>query len=144
MASALRIALFSDVHANLPPLEAVLRDVDRHAPEEVWCAGDPVGYDPLPNEVLAALRERGVTPIRGNHDRAALGGDMAWFNELAAVAVRWTRILATAGSLNDMASLEDRVRVLTDSNPPGRRCPRFHLEQNSGLGRPIAGTAAVP
>jgi len=111
MASAVRIALLSDVHANLPALEAVLRDVDRHGPDEVWCAGDLLGYYPWPNEVLEALRERGVRSIRGNHDRAVLGGDMSWFNELAAVAVRWTRTAVTAGSLNYLASLEDRMRV---------------------------------
>src|SRR2546430_15853016 len=67
------LAVLSDVHANLPALEAVLADVDRAAPAGIWVAGDLVGYNPWPNEVLQILRDRRVEGIRGNHDRAALG-----------------------------------------------------------------------
>src|SRR2546422_10413127 len=70
----MRLAVLSDVHSNLPALQAVLADVDRIAPDGIWVAGDLVGYNPWPNEVLEILRERHVRAIRGNHDRAAIGG----------------------------------------------------------------------
>src|SRR2546429_9853410 len=70
----MRLAVLSDVHSNLPALQAVLADVDRVAPDGIWVAGDLVGYNPWPNEVLEILRERHVRAIRGNHDRAAIGG----------------------------------------------------------------------
>ena len=65
----MRYALFSDVHANLPALEAVLADVDARAGNDaVHHLGDLVGYAPWPNEVVALLRERGITGIAGNYD----------------------------------------------------------------------------
>src|SRR3989440_11682643 len=82
----MRLAVLSDVHSNLPALQAVLADVDRIAPDGIWVAGDLVGYNPWPNEVLEILRERHVRAIRGNHDRGAIGGDTFRFNELAGEA----------------------------------------------------------
>lgn len=64
----MKIALFSDVHANLPALEAVLEDIDRRRPDMVLCLGDLVGYAPWPNEVVEAVRVRGIPIIAGNYD----------------------------------------------------------------------------
>jgi putative phosphoesterase len=64
----MRIALFSDVHANLPALEAVLADIDRRQPDAVYCLGDLVGYAPWPNEVVAEIRRRRIPTIAGNYD----------------------------------------------------------------------------
>ena len=65
-------AVFSDVHANLPALEAVLRDVDarlgRGEVDAVYCLGDLVGYATWPNEVVQAVQERGIPTIAGNYD----------------------------------------------------------------------------
>lgn len=107
----MRIAVLSDVHANLPALQAVLKDVEAVGLSTIWVAGDLVGYNPWPNEALEILRERKVRAIRGNHDRAALGADMSWFNELAAAAARWTRIVLTPASVGYLRGLEDRARV---------------------------------
>jgi predicted phosphodiesterase len=64
-----KIALFSDVHANLPALEAVLTDIDSRGDwTGVYHIGDLVGYAPWPNEVVAMLRERGITGVAGNYD----------------------------------------------------------------------------
>src|SRR5256885_1952926 len=82
----MRLAVLSDVHSNLPALQAVLADVDRIAPDGIWVAGDLVGYNPWPNEVLEILRERHVRAIRGNHDRAAIGGGAVPINQPAAEA----------------------------------------------------------
>ena len=62
------IALFSDVHANLPALEAVLDDIERRGPDMAFCLGDLVGYAPWPNEVVEAVRERWIPTIAGNYD----------------------------------------------------------------------------
>lgn len=63
-----RIALISDIHGNLPALEAVLDRLDRDAPDAVYHLGDLVGYAPWPNEVVALLRERGIPGVAGNYD----------------------------------------------------------------------------
>lgn len=87
----MRVALLSDIHANLPALEAVLADVERHDIHAVWVLGDIVGYGADPNEVVAALRAAEAIAVVGNHDAVAVGriGAEA-FNPLAAQAARWT------------------------------------------------------
>ena len=88
----MKIAVLSDIHANLAALQAVLADIDAVAPDAaIWHTGDIVGYNAEPNEVVALLRERGAVGVMGNHDAAVLGElDVSWFNPEAAAAVRWT------------------------------------------------------
>lgn len=61
-------AFFSDIHANLPALEAVLADLDRRRPDMIFCLGDLVGYAPWPNEVVEEIRGRSIPTIAGNYD----------------------------------------------------------------------------
>jgi predicted phosphodiesterase len=62
------IALFSDIHANLPALEAFFTDLDPRKPDAVYCLGDMVGYNIWPNEVIDEIRRRGIPAIAGNYD----------------------------------------------------------------------------
>ena len=62
------IALFSDIHANLPALEAFFADVDNRKPDAIYCLGDLVGYNIWPNEVINEVRRRGIPTIAGNYD----------------------------------------------------------------------------
>ena len=65
----MRYALISDIHANLPALEAVLGDIDRRPDvNATYHLGDLVGYAPWPNETVALLRERGISGVAGNYD----------------------------------------------------------------------------
>ena len=64
----MKIALFSDIHANLPALEAFFQDVDARTPDAIYCLGDLVGYNIWPNEVIAEIRKRGIPTIAGNYD----------------------------------------------------------------------------
>lgn len=65
----MRYALISDVHANLPALEAVLADIDRRPDvSAVHHLGDLVGYAPWPNETVALVRDRGISGVAGNYD----------------------------------------------------------------------------
>jgi predicted phosphodiesterase len=64
----MRIALFSDIHANLPALEACFADMDMRKPDVVYCLGDMVGYNIWPNEVINLIRTRGIASIAGNYD----------------------------------------------------------------------------
>lgn len=73
-------AVFSDVHANLPALEAVLADLDRRLGrgevDAVYCLGDLVGYATWPNEVVTSVQERGIPTLAGNYDEGVgLGSD---------------------------------------------------------------------
>lgn len=65
----MRFALISDIHANLPALDAVLADIDRRRDSDaIYHLGDLVGYAPWPDEVVARLRERGIPGVAGNYD----------------------------------------------------------------------------
>jgi predicted phosphodiesterase len=71
----MKIALLSDVHANLPALEAVLDDLaTRPDVDAVYQLGDLVGYAPWPNEVVARLRAEGIQGIAGNYDSTTASG----------------------------------------------------------------------
>lgn len=63
-----KIALFSDIHANLPALEAFFKDLDSKKPDAVYCLGDLVGYNIWPNEVIDEVRKRNIPTIAGNYD----------------------------------------------------------------------------
>jgi putative phosphoesterase len=65
-----RVAVVTDIHANLPALQAVLARIDELGVERVYCGGDLVGYGPHPNEVCAWIEERGIPTIYGNYDYA--------------------------------------------------------------------------
>ena len=85
----MRIAVLSDIHANLPALDAVLAALG--PVEAVWHLGDVVGYGPQPDEVVARLEGLGAIGVRGNHDAAALDPEMEeWFNPDARLAIEWT------------------------------------------------------
>ena len=64
----MKIALFSDIHANLPALEVVLEDMDKRQPDAIYCLGDLVGYAPWPNEVIVEIRKRHIPALAGNYD----------------------------------------------------------------------------
>ena len=70
-----RVAVITDIHANLPALEAVLEQIDALGIDEIYCGGDLVGYGPHPNEVCALIEERGIPTIYGNYDYA-VGRDL--------------------------------------------------------------------
>jgi diadenosine tetraphosphatase ApaH/serine/threonine PP2A family protein phosphatase len=89
-----RIGVLSDIHANLPALDAVLAAMP--SVDALWQLGDVVGYGPSPNEVVARLREAGAEGVRGNHDAAALGElETEDFNVDARRAIEWTRSVIT-------------------------------------------------
>lgn len=65
----MRYALISDIHGNLPALEAVLAELDERPDiDAVYHLGDLVGYAPWPNEVVATIRGRGISGVAGNYD----------------------------------------------------------------------------
>jgi predicted phosphodiesterase len=102
----LRVAVISDVHGNLPALEAVLEEAGTAGFDELWCLGDIVGYGARPRECLALVRERAAICLAGNHDLVVSGVlDIDQFTAEAGVAARWTRTVLTPDELEFLASL---------------------------------------
>ncbi len=104
----MRIAVLSDIHANLPALDAVLTDAG--SVDAVWHLGDVVGYGPEPDAVVGRLREIGAVGVRGNHDAAACGGpEIEWFNPDARRAMEWTRGAIGPATEAWLAALPERL-----------------------------------
>lgn len=89
----MRIAVLSDIHGNLLALDAVMTDVGRQAPDEVWCAGDVGWGGSWASECIARVRDAGWLTVKGNTD-IWLSGDpqtitsensRKLFTELAAI-----------------------------------------------------------
>jgi putative phosphoesterase len=64
----MRIAVFSDIHGNLPALEAVLADIEKQSADEIWCGGDLGWGGPWARECIAAVRTAGWKCVKGNTD----------------------------------------------------------------------------
>jgi diadenosine tetraphosphatase ApaH/serine/threonine PP2A family protein phosphatase len=107
-----RIAVISDVHANLYALEAVLAEIDKEPPDEIWCLGDTIGYGPRPNECCELVRERSALALVGNHDLVALGAGgvgVEDFNPEARAASVWTQEQLTEDMREFLSSLHPQA-----------------------------------
>ncbi len=112
----MRYAVFTDVHANLEALEAVLAKIDELAQEEpidqLWFLGDLVGYGPNPNECIIALRKRTDVIIAGNHDWAAVGKiDLEDFSSAARISAEWTAEQLTDEHREFLTNLPERIQL---------------------------------
>lgn len=103
----MRVAVVTDIHANLPALEAVLAAIDESEVEEIWCLGDVLGYGAEPDACTELLRQRCAVCLVGNHDLAVLGAlEISAFSEAAAEAVVWTRENVEGETLDFLRELD--------------------------------------
>ena len=108
----MRIALISDIHANLPALEACLAAAARLGADRLAFLGDFVGYGPDPEAVIQRVRplvEDGAIAVLGNHDIAMLKPTKG-MNPTAAQVIAWTREQLGAESTSFLAGLPFEVR----------------------------------
>ena len=115
-----RIALISDIHANLPALRAVLADIDDRANvDAIYHLGDLTGYAPWPNEVVALLRERSISGISGNYDstvatdykHCGCRADTPHDEELSHLSFEWTRSHVTPETKKYLGALPFRLDI---------------------------------
>jgi predicted phosphodiesterase len=115
----MRIALFSDIHANLPALKEVLKDIDNKKPDAVYCLGDLVGYNVWPNEVINEIRKRGIPTIAGNYDfgigRRSDDCGCAYKTdkekEMGAVSISFTNEIVKNEERNYLRTLPAHIRI---------------------------------
>jgi diadenosine tetraphosphatase ApaH/serine/threonine PP2A family protein phosphatase len=102
-----RVAILTDIHSNLPALEAVLAAIDEAGIERRWCLGDVVGYGAQPDECTKLVSERCELSLVGNHDLAVTGEiSTEVFSASAAAAVEWTRSTCEESTLEYLRSLK--------------------------------------
>ena len=119
------IAIISDIHGNLPALEAVLKNIEGRGIKQIYCPGDIVGYGARPNECVELVKERRIISVLGNHDHDAIAEDDDFkniYNYIAASAMEWTRATLTEKNKD---FLREMTYVLDT--------PLFHLVHGSLL-----------
>ncbi len=114
----MRIAVISDIHANLVALQAVLEDIEKQQVAHIYCAGDLVGYAPFPDEVIGLVRERQIPTVMGNYDdaignrRLVCGCD--YKDEQAAAlgtaSIAWTRTHTSEAGKAFLRGLPETIR----------------------------------
>ncbi|NQT94761.1 MAG: metallophosphoesterase family protein [Lentisphaerae bacterium] len=88
----MRLAVVSDLHANLQAWNAVLLDIRSLKVDRIVCLGDIVGYGPDPVKVLESVHANINHFVLGNHDAAVSGQmDDSLFNDDARNIIAWTR-----------------------------------------------------
>ncbi len=137
MGLIVKLALISDVHANLEALEATLADIARRSPDRIVCLGDIVGYNTNPAECIALLRQVDCLCIAGNHDRAVCGEiTTETFSDVAARAVAWTRRRLGADAIDFLrglplkANIEDKVLAVHGALHPESGCETVRLDSD--------------
>ena len=101
----MKLAIISDIHANLEALQATLQQISAQTVDRIVCLGDIVGYNANPEECISLLREFDVLCIAGNHDRAVTGQiTTEGFSHTAARAVAWTREQLGSDAIEFLAS----------------------------------------
>jgi len=111
------MAFVSDIHGNLPALEAAVADAKARGAGQVVCAGDMTGYGPFPDEVCRFLKERRIPAIIGNYDRKVI--DVAKQGRSAAARMKqkkrkillWTVAHLDDGSRSYLAGLPDHLTL---------------------------------
>ena len=102
----MRLAVLSDIHANLAALDAVCDELG--VVRRALGAGRHGGLGPQPNEVIRRLQELGARAVTGNHDGAAIGTvDASWFNPDAQAAIQWTTTVLDENSRAYLAALPE-------------------------------------
>ena len=108
----MKIAIISDVHSNLPALDAVLEAIQANGVDRIICGGDLVGYNAEPGKVVAKIRELEIPCVMGNHDAAVVGvTDPETFNAPAQAAVEWTAQQLDDGALEYLRGLPYQTRI---------------------------------
>ena len=97
---------FSDIHSNLPALEAVLHSMQQKGVQKHICLGDLVGYGPNPEECVAIIRKVAACTILGNHDNVMVGRELPeYFNSNALKIIEWTKAHISEDSINYLKTL---------------------------------------
>ncbi|MBC7404819.1 MAG: metallophosphoesterase family protein [Cytophaga sp.] len=99
------IALLSDIHGNYVALKEVLKAIDEMGITDIYCLGDSVGYYSQVNEVLDALRHRGVKSVLGNHDWYLLSDSFCDRSQTVNDTIEYQRKIITADNLDWLKSL---------------------------------------
>ncbi|MFZ0927740.1 MAG: metallophosphoesterase family protein [Syntrophobacteraceae bacterium] len=103
----MKVAVISDVHANIEALEQVLSDINSAGAESIVCLGDIFGYGPNPEEAVRLIRSLSIPSVMGNHELALVEpAFFDWFNEIAQESLLLSEGLISADTRNWLSRLD--------------------------------------
>lgn len=147
----MKLAIISEVHANVEALEATLADIAQEAVDRIVCLGDIVGYNTEPQECIALLRAAGALCVAGNHDRAVAGQiTTETFSVTAARAVAWTRErlhgdeIAFLAGLPLKANIDNKLLAVHGALHPDAGCETVRLDSDARRALSMAALIAHP
>jgi putative phosphoesterase len=115
----MKMAVFSDVHANIQALEAVWDDIQEQNPDEIYCLGDLVGYGANPNEAIEFVREHEIPTIMGNYDNG-VGFELdscgckysnSRLEQLGELSIWWSRGHTSQSNKDYLQALPKEIRL---------------------------------
>jgi|AntRauTorcE11898_2_1112593.scaffolds.fasta_scaffold13619_3 putative phosphoesterase len=118
----MKIAVFSDIHANILALNAVLEDIKREGLDDMYCLGDLVGYGPYPNQVIETIKDNNIETIMGNYDQG-VGFDLddcgcayktKEEQELGDKSLEWSKNEVTDQNKNFLKNLKGKIELEID------------------------------
>lgn len=108
----MRLAMISDIHANLEALTAVLADIDSQQVDKIYCLGDVIGYGADPIACLDLIRQRCTGVLMGNHEHAVIGLlSFDHLNEIARGSLTWTAAQLSEDLKDYIKSLQTEIVV---------------------------------
>ena len=147
----MKLAIFSDVHANLEALQAVLQEISATTVDRIVCLGDVVGYNTNPNECVALLRKFDSLCVAGNHDRSVSGQiTTEGFSVTAARAVAWTRRRIRVDTIDFLArlplqaSIQNHLVAVHGALHPDTGCEMVRLDNDEHRRLSFKALAAHP
>jgi predicted phosphodiesterase len=147
----MKLALLSDIHANIEALGATLDDAAARGADRIVCLGDIVGYNTDPDACVALLRTHDPVCVAGNHDRAVAGLiPTTRFSPVAAKAVAWTQARISAATRDFLAGLplkakfDDKLVLVHGALHAEEDCDLVRLDTDARLALSFAALAAHP
>jgi len=106
-----KIAIISDIHANIEALDEVYKDIEKEKIEKIICLGDVVGYGPNPNEAIDMVKDRVLYTIKGNHDEGIINENVLFdFNEYGVRAIEWQKNILKKDGFDFLSTLNFDIK----------------------------------
>lgn len=108
----MKIALISDIHANLFYLTKVLEQIEKDQVDNIYCLGDLIGYYDKPNEVIDLIRKKNIICIKGNHEKYLLGELEYNINNEEIYGIKKQRKIITKNNYDFLNDLAENIEVM--------------------------------
>ena len=103
----MRLAIFSDAHANYDAFQQVMKDIDTSRVDDIFSLGDNIGYGPEPDRMIEQIKAVNIPVVQGNHELALKDEEyLHWFNPAARQSLIKTRGLLSKASIRFICQLE--------------------------------------